>query len=126
VSALVGVAVAFFSSPPYGKRKEEYPVFVSRGTFRAYSSRQSAQPKQSQYLSLTNLAWTALGIGIIGLASWAITASFAQMSDWGFGFDLGANMAWLGLGLGCVLGIGIGASIPIWWTAMKQLLQGRR
>ncbi len=126
VSALVGVAVAFFSKPPYGKRKEEYPVLVSRSTYRAYSSRQSTEPKQSQYLSLASLAWTALGIGIIGFVSWAITASFAQMSDWGFGFDLGANMAWLGLGLGCVLGIGVGVSIPIWWTAMRQLMQGRR
>jgi len=126
VTALVGVAVAFFLKPPYGKRKEEYPVFVSRGTYRAYSSRQSAELKQSRYLSLANLVWTALGIGITGFVSWAITASLAQTSDWGFGFDLGANMAWLGLGLGCALGVGVGVSIPIWWTAMRQLMQERR
>lgn len=125
-TALVGVAVAFFLKPPYGKRKEEYPVFVSRGTYRAYSSRQSAELKQSRYLSLANLVWTALGIGITGFVSWAITASLAQTSDWGFGFDLGANMAWLGLGLGCALGVGVGVSIPIWWTAMRQLMQERR
>jgi len=35
-------------------------------------------------------------------------------------------MAWLGLGLGCVLGLGVGASLPIWWTAIREWMQGRR
>lgn len=123
--ALVAVVIAFFFRPPYGKRKkEERPIFGSRGIYRAYPSR--PVPEKSLYLSVANLAWIAFGIGSIGFFLWLAAAFIAPMNDWGFGFDLGANMAWLGLGIGCVLGIGVGVSIPIWWTAVKQWIQGRR
>ena len=126
-TALVGVAVAFFFRPPYGKRKkEERPIFVSHGLYRAYSSRKAAEPEKSRYLTLANLAWIAFGVGGTGLFCWLVMAFIAPMNDWGFGFDLGANMAWLGLGLGGVLGLGVGASLPIWWTAIRQWVQGRR
>ncbi len=119
VTTLVGVATAFFLKLSYSKRKVERPVYMSRGSYRAYSSRPRPEPK---HLSVTNLLWIALVIGGIGLISWLGIASIAPTSDWRFGFDLGANMAWLGLGLGCVLGIGVGASVPIWWTAVKTWL----
>jgi len=126
-TALVGVTVAFFFKPPYGKqKKEERPIFVSRGIYRAYPSRPTAEPEKSRYLSVANLAWVALGVGGIGLFCWLVAALIAPMNDWGFGFDLGANMAWLGLSLGWVLGVGVGASLPIWWTAIRQWVQRRR
>jgi hypothetical protein len=118
--------VAFFLKPPYGKRKEDRPVYASSGIYRAYSSQPRPEPKQARYLSIAHLVWTALGIGSIGFCCWLAAAFIAPMNDWGFGFDLGANMAWLGLGLGCVLGLGVGVSIPIWWTAVKQWVQERR
>jgi len=122
VTTLVGVATAFFLKLSYSKRNVERPVYVSRGSYRAYSSRSHPEPK---HLSVSNLLWTALVTGGVGLIFWLGTASIAPTSDWGFGFDLGANMAWLGLGLGCILGIGVGASVPIWWTAVKDWLDER-
>ncbi len=124
-TSLVGVAVAFFLKPPYGKRKGDRSIYAFSGIYQGYSSRQSPEPKQARYLSVAHLIWTALGIGIIGFVFWLVAAFIAPASDWGFGFDLGANMAWLGLGLGCALGIGVGGSIPIWWTAVRQWIQER-
>jgi len=126
-TALVGVAVAFFFKPPYGKQKKEgRPIFVSHGLYRAYPSRKAAEPEKSRYLTLANLAWITFGVGGTGLFCWLVAAFIAPMNDWGFGFDLGANLAWLGLGLGCVLGLGVGVSLPIWWTAIRQWVQGRK
>ena len=124
-TALVGVAVAFFLKPPYGKR-DDRSISGFSGIYQSYSSRQSSKPKQAQYLSAAHLIGTALGIGAIGFVFWLGAAFIAPLNDWGFGFDLGANMAWLGLLLGCVLGIGVGASLPIWWTAIRQWVQGQR
>jgi tRNA A-37 threonylcarbamoyl transferase component Bud32 len=125
-TVLVGAAVAFFFRPPYGKRTMgARPAYVARGIYRASPSRPTASPQQPLYLSVANLTWTALGIGSLGLLLWLVAAFIAPMNDWGFGFDLGANMAWLGLGLGCALGIGVGISIPIWWTAVRQWIQER-
>jgi FtsH-binding integral membrane protein len=127
VTALVGVVVAFFFRPPYGKqKKEERPTFVTRGIYRAYPSRPTTEPEKSLYLSIANLAWIVLCTGTIGFTFWAGTALIAPMNDWGFGFDLGVNLAWLGLLLGSVLLSGVGASLPIWWTAIRQWVQERR
>lgn len=115
-TALVGVAVAFFLRPPHGKSGKK-----ARSIYRS-PVRHFADPR---YLSITNLVWIALCVGGGGLAVWAIMAVIAPMSDWGFGFDLGVNMAWLGLGLGCAMCIGVGASIPIWWTAVRQWIEER-
>jgi len=125
-TALVGLAVAFFLKPPYGKRKENRPVYASSGIYQAYFSRPAPPPKQAGYLSVAHLAWIALGVGIMSFAFWLGAAFLASSIGLGFGFDLGANMAWLGLFLGCVLGIGVGVSLPIWWTAIRQWVQGRR
>ncbi len=124
-TALVGVAVAFFLKPPYGKR-DDRSISGFSGIYQGNSTRQSPKPKLARHLSAAHLIGTALGIGAIGFVFWFGAAFIAPLNDWGFGFDLGANMAWLGLGIGCVLGIGVGASLPIWWTAIRQWVQGRK
>lgn len=129
VTSFVGVAIVFFLKPPYSRRqKRERTYYVYLGGRRLLLfSLPWLDSTKSSYLSIANLIRITLGIAIIGFVSWAAVAFIAGILGSGFSiFAVGANMAWLGAALGCALGIGVGSSIPIWWTAMKNFIEEHR
>ncbi len=129
VVSFVGVVIAFFLKLSYGRRQKgerSLYVYLSNGRPLFFSLPKS-EPGKSPYLSIVNLILVTLVIAIIGLVAWAVVAFIAGIMGGGFNiFDVGANMAWLGAALGCALGIGAGASLPIWWTALKNSIEERQ
>jgi hypothetical protein len=81
--------------------------------------------QRSSSLSITAFILVACGTALLGVYVWAMIASIASASGWGFGFGMGVTMVWRGLAIGSVLGLGVGASVPIWRTAVKARLQTR-
>ena len=84
-TALVGVAVAFFLKPPYGKR-DDRSISGFSGIYQGNSTRQSPKPKLARYLSAAHLIGTALGIGAIGFVFWFGAAFIAPTQRLGFRF----------------------------------------
>lgn len=122
--ALVGVALAIFQKLPFGEEHEKsWSGSLPSGLYGVYRSQPNSRSKKSAYLSLIRLFWIALAVVGGGMFIWAIIGFAAASTGGGFGFEAGQEMAWLGLGLGWVLGIGAGGSLPIWWAALRQWWQ---
>ncbi len=97
--------------PPWGK-EERYTTL--------YAYRSARKTPKSEHLTITQLVWIFLCTWIAGAALGALFAVIASMNGWGYGWDAASNIMLLGFLLGSVLGIGVGASLPIWWTALTD------
>jgi len=112
ITSLAAIITAVIMRPPWGKKEERYT------TLSAYrSARKTPEP---EHVTITQLVWIFPCTWIAGAVVAAMIAGIATMNGWGFGWDAGANLMLLGFLLGSVLGVGIGASVPIWWTALTD------
>jgi serine/threonine protein kinase len=121
ITALIAIIAAVIVCPPWGKK--QYPP---RHTT-SYKYRPQKSP-DLKYLKIKHLYWFFVAIYIPCLGVMTIIAFLATSCNWGFGWTLtayasSANMIWLGFLLGNVLLVGMGASIPIWWTAFTDKWQ---
>jgi hypothetical protein len=124
VAAFIGGLIAFFLKPPYGKRPR--PVSYSYlNAYTNYFARPHSLARESPYLSIGNVISIILGTAVVGTCCWALISVLAATGGWGFGFDVGGNWMFSGLAAGSVLGIGVWASVPIWWTGIKAMLTKR-
>ena len=111
VIALAAIITAIVVRPPWGK-EEQYTTL--------YAYRSARKTPKSEHLTTTQLVWIFLCTWIAGAALAALFAVIASMNGWGYGWDAAANIMFLGFLLGSVLGVGVGASFPIWWTALTD------
>jgi hypothetical protein len=111
ITALAAVITAIVVCPPWGKK--ERPVWHAA----LYGYRPRKAPA-SKHLTGVQLMWIFLATYPCGVGLTALIAFIAATSNWGFGWDTNANIMELGFLLGSSLVVGIGASIPIWWTAL--------
>lgn len=110
ITALVAVCIAVIMRPPWGKEERPSP-YAS-----LYAFRRLASSSASEHLTVKNVIWIFLGVWLIGAGLTALLAAVAAMGGWGFGWDVGGNVMLLGFLLGNAAGVGLGASLPIWWT----------
>ncbi len=115
VTAASAIIAAMIVRPPWGK-KERFDSSIY--TLRAFrSAHKSPEPG---HLTIAQLVWIVVGTWIAGAALAAMIAGIAVLNEWGFGWDVGANIMLLGFLLGSTLFSGLGVSLPTWWTALKK------
>ena len=110
ITGLAAIILGIIMRPPWGK-KEEYTVL--------YAHRSLRKTPEPEHLTISQLIWIFFGTWIVGAVVAAMIAAFADHS-WGFGWNVGANMMLWGFLVGSILSIGVGASLPIWWTTLKK------
>ena len=109
ISALVAILIGIILRPPWGKKED-----VSYSAL--YAFRSAPKTPVSKHLTISHLIWIFFCTWIVGALLTAMIAGLAD-PNWGFGWNADANMIVLGFLLGSVLGIGVGASLPVLWTA---------